>query len=111
MSSIGEMALVMRSHQHQNICGCVVLGAIFMSTQAKIRAHNNQTRKYCSSWKLSNEILDFAFLGAGDMMENPKPNNNPNMGGVCAYAGIGVLDFESMLILLLPKNLLNERCV
>ena len=60
---------------------------------------------------MSNEILDFAFLGAGDMMENPKPNNNPNMGGVCAYTGFGVLDFESTSILPLPKNLLNERCV
>ena len=82
-----------------------------MSTEAKIRAHNSKTRKYCSLWKLSNEILGITFLGAGDVMENHKPNNSPNMGGVCAYAGVGVLDFESTSILLLARNILNERCV
>ena len=34
-------------------------------------------------------------MGAGDVMENHKPNNDPNMGVGCAYAGIGVLVFES----------------
>ena len=48
---------------------------------------------------------------AGDVMENHKLNNNMNMGIGCADAGVEVLLFESTSILLLPKNLLNERCV
>ena len=43
-------------------------------------------------------------MGAGDVMENHKTNNNPNMGICCAYAGVEVLFFESTSILLLPKK-------
>ena len=43
-------------------------------------------------------------MGAGDVMENHKTNNNPNMGIGCAYAGVEVLLFESTSILLLPKE-------
>ena len=34
-------------------------------------------------------------IGVGDRMENHKPSNSTNMGGWCAYAGVGVLVVES----------------
>ena len=43
-------------------------------------------------------------MGAGDVMENHKPNNSPNIGISCAYVVVEVLLFESISILLLPKE-------
>ena len=72
-------------------------------------------------WMLSNDFLYILMvqisiaeweMGTGDAMEGHKPNNNSNMEGGCAYAGLGCWSLSQRQYyhhLVTTRNLLIDR--